>query len=86
MGMHLLVDVPATPVLSFVLVEGSLIFDPANAGTFDAEWVLARDGYIEIGTEDEPYTGDLTITMHGKEFGPKLPLFGNKVIAMHGSA
>ena len=84
--MHLLVDIPETPILSFILVEGSLIFDPVLANKFDAEWVLARDGYIEIGTEEEPYTGDLIITMHGAEFGPKLPLFGNKVIAMHGNS
>lgn len=27
-GMHLLVDVDSTPILSFVVVEGSLIFEP----------------------------------------------------------
>jgi hypothetical protein len=80
--MHLLVDIPETPILSFILVEGSLLFDPEKAGSIDAEWILAKDGYIEIGTEEEPYTGQLTITMHGQEFGPKLPLFGNKVIAI----
>ena len=81
--MHLLVDVPSTEKLSFINVEGSLIFDQEKAGTFDAEYIIVKGGYLEIGTEEEPYTGDLTITMHGMEFGTSLPIFGNKVIAVH---
>ena len=50
-GMHLLVDVPKTPKLGFVSVEGSLIFDQDNAGAFDADYIIAKGGYIEIGTE-----------------------------------
>jgi hypothetical protein len=80
--MHLLVDVPKTPILSFVSVEGSLIFDEVNAKTFDAEYIVANGGYIEIGTEESPFMGDLTITMYGREYGTTLPLFGNKVIAV----
>ena len=82
-GMHLLVDVPSTPVLSFVLVEGSLIFD-ASAKAFDAGQIIVKHGYMEVGTEDEPFTGQLTISMHGEEFSPHLSIFGNKVIAVHG--
>jgi hypothetical protein len=82
--MHLLVDVPKTPVLSFVNVEGSLIFDQETTGTFDAEFIIVKGGYLEIGTEAEPYTGKLVITMHGAEFGRTLPLFGNKVLAVKG--
>jgi hypothetical protein len=81
-GMHLLVDVPSTPILSFINVEGSLIFDQDNAGTFDAEYIIAKGGYVEIGTEEDPYMGDLTITMYGREYGTTLPLFGNKVLAV----
>jgi ribosomal protein L24E len=80
--MHLLVDVPSTPILSFVNVEGSLIFDQDNAGTFDAEYIIAKGGYVEIGTEEAPYMGELTITMYGREYGTTLPLFGNKVLAV----
>jgi hypothetical protein len=83
-GMHVLMDIPKTPVYSFVNVEGSLIFDQEKTGTFDAEFIIVKEGYLEIGTEEEPYTGDLTITMHGAEYGATLPLFGNKVLAVKG--
>jgi G8 domain/IPT/TIG domain len=85
-GLHLLVDVDSTPILSAVVVEGSLIFppdeDPNHLRTFDAHYVMIRDGYFEIGTEQFPYTSKLTITMHSNRQSPELPIFGNKVIAM----
>jgi hypothetical protein len=82
-GMHVLFDLEKSPVYSLVVVEGSLIFDQ-NAKSFDAEYILVKEGYLEIGTEDEPFTGELTITMHGEEFGAVLPIFGNKVLAVKG--
>jgi hypothetical protein len=66
--MHVLFDLEKSPVYSLVVVEGSLIFDQ-KAKSFDAEYILVKEGYLEIGTEDEPFTGELTITMHGEEFG-----------------
>jgi hypothetical protein len=59
--MHLLVDVDSTPKLSFVNVEGSLIFAPndldeSHVRTFDAEYILVMGGYMECGTEEYPYT------------------------------
>jgi hypothetical protein len=86
-GMNLLVDIESTPMLSLVNVEGSLIFDPAYARSFNAEFVLVKNGYLEIGTEEAPFCGpeSLTITMSGSEFGGStLPVFGNKVLAVHG--
>lgn len=86
-GQHLLVDVRETPQLSIVTVEGSLIFEPLEdeglVSTFDCSHILVKEGYLEIGTEENPYTSRLTITMHGKEFEQPLPTFGNKVIAVH---
>jgi len=69
-GLNLLVDVDSTPVLEAIIVEGSLIFPPDDLNpdherTFDAHYIITSNGYIEIGTEDEPYTSKLTITMHG---------------------
>jgi hypothetical protein len=85
--MHLLMDADSTPVLSFLTVEGSLIFapnkdDPDHHRTFDAYYVMVQGGYVEIGTEEFPYTSKLTITMHSTEEDPHLPLFGNKVIGV----
>lgn len=96
-GRALLVDVDVVPQLSFVSVLGSLIFAPdANKNHhryFDAGYIIINGGYMEVGTEEFPYDSYLTITMHGDEFTPALPIYGNKVIAvrnglldMHGPA
>jgi hypothetical protein len=86
-GLHLLVDIDATPILSAVVVEGSLIFppnaNPNHVRTFDAHYVMVRGGLLEVGTEQFPYTSKLIITMHSNRSSPELPIFGNKVIAMY---
>lgn len=86
-GLNLLVDVDSTPILSAVVVEGSLIFpshpNPNHLRTFDAHYVMVRAGYFEAGTEQFPYTSKLIITMHSNRSSPELPIFGNKVIAMY---
>ena len=85
-GRALLVDVDSTPILSFITVLGSLIFAPetdlTHERTFDAQYIIVNGGYLEIGTEDFPYDSKLTITMHGDELTPALPIYGNKVIAV----
>ena len=86
-GLHLLFDIDSSPKLSFIVVEGSLIFPPDNDSThqrtFDAHYILVRGGYMEIGTEEYPYTSKLTITMHSSKYDPNLPIFGNKVIGVN---
>lgn len=86
-GLHLLVDIDSSPILSFVNVEGSLIFapdaDPNHQRTFDAHYILVKGGYMEVGTEDNRYTSKLTITMHSTKYDPNLPIFGNKVIGVN---
>jgi hypothetical protein len=86
-GLNLLVDVDSTPILSAVVVEGSLIFpsnpNPNHLRTFDAHYVMVRGGIFEAGTEEYPYTSQLLITMHSNRSSPELPIFGNKVIAMY---
>ena len=86
-GLHLLVDVDSTPKLSAVLVEGSMIFpphptNPDHQRTFDAHYIMIRDGYMEVGTEEFPYTSKLTITMHSNKYSPEIPIYGNKVIGV----
>ena len=86
-GLHLLVDIDSSPVLSFLNVEGSLIFAPESDSThqrtFDCEYILIKGGYMEVGTEENRYTSKLTITMHGTKYTPNLPTFGNKVIGVN---
>lgn len=43
---------------------------------------MVRGGYMEVGTEEFPYTSRLIITMHGNKKTPELPIYGNKCIAV----
>ena len=85
-GLHLLVDVDTTPVLNALIVEGSLIFppnaNPDHVRTFDAHYIMISGGYMEVGTEEFPYTSKLIITMHSNKESPELPIYGNKCIAV----
>jgi hypothetical protein len=88
-GLNLLVDVDSTPLLKAVLVEGALIFppdpNPDHLRTFDAHYIFIRNGYMEVGTEQFPYTSKLIITMHSNKESPEIPIYGNKVIGVrHG--
>ena len=86
-GRSLLVDVDTVPQLSFILVEGALLFAPHPTNenherTFDAEYIFINEGYMEVGTEQFPYTSKITITMHGDVTTPAIPTYGNKNIAV----
>lgn len=85
-GTNLLVDIDSTPKLNLVLVEGSLIFpsnpDPTHVRTFDAKNVFVHKGYMEVGTEADPYTSKLVITLEGNKRDPYIPTYGNKVIGV----
>jgi hypothetical protein len=85
-GLNLLVDVDSAPHLKAVIVEGSLIFAPDDDETheryFDADYIFVNGGYMEVGTEEFPYTSKITITMHGLISDPYLPIYGNKVIGV----
>jgi len=39
-------------------------------------------GLLEMGTEANPYTSKLVVTMHGDRATLKIPTYGNKVIAI----
>jgi len=86
-GQHLLFDIDVGPKLSFVAVEGSLIFpsdvDPNHHRSFDAHYILVKGGYMEAGTEEYRYTSKLTITMWSTKYDPNVPIFGNKVIGVN---
>ena len=83
-GLNLYVDIDKSEVLNAIIVEGSLIFAPETDASherfFDARYIFLRNGSMEVGTEEFPYTSKITITMHGGIYDPYLPVFGNKVI------
>ena len=80
-GMNLILD-QATPLLQAILIEGSLIVEDIPGITIDAYYIFVYGGSLTIGTEDEPFLNDLTITMHGDRNSPSLPSYGNKFIAV----
>lgn len=59
-GLNLYVDVDSTPELNLVMVEGSLIFAPeadtSHERYFDARYIFLNNAYMEVGTEEFPYT------------------------------
>jgi len=86
-GFNLLVDIDNSPKLKFVFVEGGIIFlphpdDPTHQRTFDAMYMFVSGGFMEVGTEEYPYTSKITFTMHGDLKDPYLPIYGNKVIGV----
>lgn len=85
-GMNLLVDIDVSPKLKAVFVMGGLIFppheDPDHHRYFDAHYIFVNEGFMEVGTEEFPYTSKITITMHSKIDDPYLPIYGNKCIGL----
>ena len=73
-GETLILDTD-TANLGGVIVEGDLIFsekfkDTNNNGALDftADWLLVRKGgYLEVGTAQNPYAVDTTITLDGAD-------------------
>lgn len=43
---------------------------------------MVKGGYLEVGSEDQPFMSRLTITLHGNDADPYLPTYGNKVLAV----
>lgn len=88
-GLNLYIDVDRTPILDLVMVEGSLIFAPESDDSheryFDANIIFLDNAYMEVGTEEFPYTSKLTITMHGNTSSSNLPIYGNKCLAVKNS-
>jgi hypothetical protein len=70
------------PRLSVLLVLGALVFDRKNIN-LDASYILVQGGLMEIGTEDEPFEQQVTITLHGdRRKSVELPFIGAKVLAV----
>jgi len=86
LGFNLLVDIDTSPKLVAVIVQGGLIFapeaDPLHQRTFDAHYIYVDGGYMQVGTEEFPYTSKITITMHSTIDDPYIPVYGNKCIGL----
>lgn len=80
-GQSILVDI-SPPQLFLVLVQGEMVFDRQDL-TFDASYILVHGGRLEVGTEAQPFTNKLTITLHGDRYKSiEIPEVGAKCLAV----
>lgn len=79
-GQTILLDV-SPPKLKAIIIEGTLIFEDKDLD-LHCEYILVRNGRLQIGTPEKPIQNKITITVYGEKFSPPLPTFGNKVIAL----
>jgi len=81
-GQTVLLDV-SPPELFLLLVQGELVFDRRDGLSLDATYIIVHGGVLEIGTEEEPYLNDATITLHGDRLlNVHVPHLGVKMIAL----
>ena len=80
-GQVVLLD-QSLPRFYMILIQGSLIFDRTDI-TLSANYILLRGGTLQIGTEQEPFTQQVQITLYGHPKSMELPTFGSKVIACY---
>ncbi|CAH8613574.1 unnamed protein product [Schistosoma intercalatum] len=82
-NQNIMLDVD-TPVLSMLLINGgTLFFDPTKNIQLNSKYILIlNNGKFLIGSPEEPYTKQATITLHGHVREKELPLYGAKVLAL----
>jgi len=80
-GQVVLLD-QSLPRFYLLLIEGSLIFERRDI-SLSANYILLRGGTLQIGTESQPFTQNVQITLFGNPKSADLPTFGSKVIACY---
>jgi hypothetical protein len=86
-GLNLYMDIDKSPKLNAIIIEGGFIIEPnykdeKHHRFLDAHYIFIRNGTMQVGTELEPYTSKMTITMHGTISSPYIPIYGNKAIGV----
>lgn len=72
-------------MLKLLLIQGGkLIFDMEKPSLhLQTENILITDkGVLQVGTEDNPFPGTATITLHGHVRSREIPVFGTKTLAL----
>jgi hypothetical protein len=80
-GQVVLLD-QSLPRFYLLLIEGTLIFDRRDI-SLSANYILLRGGTLQVGTEAQPFTHKVHLTLHGNPKSMELPTFGSKVIACY---
>ncbi|XP_060949378.1 PKHD1 like 1, tandem duplicate 1 [Limanda limanda] len=81
-GQTILLDA-STPVLKMLLIKGgTLVFDEADIELQAENILITEGGRLQVGTEAEPFQHQATITLHGNQRSPELPVYGTKTLAV----
>ncbi|KAM8882915.1 PKHD1 like 1, tandem duplicate 1 [Synchiropus picturatus] len=81
-GQTILLDV-STPVLKMLLIQGgTLVFDEIDIELHAENILIVGGGHLIVGTEEQPFQHQATITLHGALRAPELPIYGAKTLAV----
>jgi hypothetical protein len=80
-GQSVLIDVQP-PKLNLIVVEGTLIIGDSIDLELHANYIMVRNGTLQVGTKSKPLTKSVKIILHGEKYDPSIPCYGNKVIAV----
>lgn len=61
----MIVDISSVNYINALVVEGTIYFADNGPLDFHVKYFIVRLGRVIIGTEEKPYTSDLTITLYG---------------------
>ena len=78
-GQTLIID-KTVPRLKALIIQGNVVFEDEQDMTFEAEYIIVKDGYLQIGTPQNRFEHNLTITLYGDRKSTTLPGFGSKGI------
>ncbi len=81
--MDVVLDVDA-PGLRSLTVLGSLTFSDERDISLESEWIYVPGGSLTIGTEDQPYQHDATITLTDNVRGEDINTMGDRGIMLMG--
>ncbi|XP_021369085.1 fibrocystin-L-like isoform X2 [Mizuhopecten yessoensis] len=73
-----------TAILKILLIQGGqVIVDDSQDLELNAEIILITDGgLLQVGTEENPFSHKMNITLHGHVRSKELPIYGTKVLAV----
>ena len=78
-GQHLVLDY-SPPRMYMIIVFGSLTFARADLH-LRASYIFVHGGTLTVGTEQQPFEQQATITLYGNPVSQELPIYGAKLIA-----
>jgi hypothetical protein len=88
-GWNMVLDLPQTPILSSLQINGILTFLQGSNITLRAKIIFVRAGILNVGTPAIPYVGSATILLYGNQTSETVVYAdnidtGNKMLANTG--